>query len=183
MATVSKKTATPAAPNAETVASAKAKIEKTAKAERQDGESAFAFAGAAQDQYAALMKTLGVNSEELQGRTQEMMDASRESFETAQSHFQDASAQMMEAARQEMSDVVDFANELTRARTVSDAFEIQRDYWTRLFETRADRARAMAQSSVDAIRETTEPMQRTMKGAFAEPAFGNMSAFFPFAKK
>ena len=171
---------------AKTAAPAAAK--KSARSTSAEGEAAFSFASpmfsdAARERYDALLKSFNDNAEEFQGRTQEMLDAGRESFETAQTHLQEAGSEMLEAARQDMADAVDFANELARAKTVAEAMEIQRDYWTRLFESRADRVRSMTETSMAAIRETAEPMQRTMKTAFAQPAFAGFEAFFPFAKK
>ncbi|MBI1392730.1 MAG: hypothetical protein GC152_08320 [Alphaproteobacteria bacterium] len=186
MATVTKKTTEHAdatiTSNAPTTAAKKPEA-KSAKSKHDGGETAFMFAGAARDQYETLLSAFNENAEEFQGRAREAFDASRESFETARAHLQDAGAEMMDAARQEMTDAVDFASEISRAKSVGEALEIQRDYWTRLFEGRMERTRSMAQASVEAMRETAEPIQRSMRAGFGDQGFAGMSAFFPFAKK
>ena len=107
--------------------------------------------------------------------------ALRAGFETAQERFSAVNADVMTAAREEMTDAVEFANELARAKSVSDAMEIQREYWTNLFETRVERTRAISQASAEAARETMEPFTKSMSSAFgAVPAFDK---FFPFAAK
>ena len=147
----------------------------------EPGSDAFAFSDAAREQYDALLKSLNENAEEFQGRTQEFFDATREGFETAQSRLQEASAEAMDAARQEMTEAVDFANDLARAKTVADALEIQREYWTRLFETRVERTRDATQAAVDAMREVVEPMNKSMGAAFNNTP--PLTTFFPQAVK
>lgn len=173
-----RKIAAKAAPAAKVTANA---ADEKASADTH-AENVFGFAESARDQYGAFMKSFGANTEEFQERAHEAMDAAREGFETAQSRFQEVNAEAMDAARQEMSEAVDFANELARAKTVADAFEIQRDYWTNLFETRVERSRSLTQATVEAVRETVEPISKTMSpmGAFNTPAFTNL---FPFAGK
>ncbi|MEO1015865.1 MAG: phasin family protein [Pseudomonadota bacterium] len=182
--TTATKTTTTAAPAAKPAAKTAAKPAPKAAAPKIDAkdenEGAFAFSNAASDQYDALLKSFNENAEEMQGRTQELMDASRESFEAMQTRMQETSAELMDAARQEMSEAVDFANELTRAKSMGEALEIQRDYWTRLFETRVERVRAMTEASMDVMRETSEPVQRSMQTAFSANPF---TSFLPTAEK
>lgn len=149
--------------------------------ENGHAEGAFAFAETARTQYDEFMKSMNFDTEEFSGRAQEMFDASRESFEVAQSRFQEVSAEAVEATRQEVADAVDFANELARAKSVGDAMEIQRDYWTRLMDTRIERMRTMTETMVDATRETMEPVNKSMTTAFG--AMPDFKAFFPFTAK
>lgn len=178
MATATKKAAPAAKPAAKT---AETTVETAAASVNAAADNAFAFSDAARGQYDAMLKSFNENAEELHGRTQEMFEAAREGFENVQTNMQSVGAEAMDAARQEMTDAVDFANELTRAKTIADALEIQRDYATRLFEARVDRFRTMTQTTVDAVRETVEPMSRTMTTAFGKaPTF---TTVFPFASK
>lgn len=143
-------------------------------------ESAFAMSTAAQDQFESMFKVMNESAEEMQGRTQELFDATRESLEVAQSKLQEVNAEALEAARTEMTEAVDFANDLTKAKTLTDAMEIQRDYWTHFFEGRMQRTRAMTDVTMEAMRGAAEPVNKTMQGAFSKTGF---EAFFPFAAK
>ena len=179
MATATKKAA-PARPAAKAAAPAATTAE--AKAESHDVHAdAFDMSNVAREQYDSLVKAFSENAEEFQGRTQELMDAARETIEAAQARLQALNAEAMEAARTEMTEAVDFANELSRAKTVADALEIQRDYWARFFEGRMDRSRALTQASLDAMKESFEPMNRSMASAFA--AAPSFAGFFPFGSK
>ena len=91
------------------------------------------------------------------------------------------SADALTAARDEMTEAVEFANSLARAKTVADALELQRGYWTKLFETRVERARAATEASVEATREMFDPINRSFAAAFSmTPSFDK---FFPFGSK
>lgn len=181
----------PAAAAAAQASAAKETVEKAATAAASD---AFGFAEKARDQYTDFLKAMNENAEKFSGATQEMMEESRERMEQAQARFQEMGAEAMETARQDMTDAVDFANELARAKTMGDALEIQRDYWTRFFETRMERTKAMTEQMVEATRETVEPFTKTpftqtttafpmpfsAAAAFDADAF---KAFFPFAAR
>jgi hypothetical protein len=150
-----------------------------------DAMAAFAdpsaFADAARGQYETALQTFNDSAEKFRVQTEETMTTARESFETAGERMRAVSADAMNAARDEITEAVDFANELARAKSISDALEIQRDYWTRLFETRVERARAMHEASVEATRDAFEPFNRSFTTAFAfTPSFDN---FFSFGSK
>jgi hypothetical protein len=140
-----------------------------------------AFADAARDQYETALKSFNDGAEKIRLQTEETMTTARESFETASERLRAVSVDAMTAAREEMTEAVDFANELAKAKSITDALEIQRDYWTRLFETRVERARAMHEASVEATRDAFEPFNRSFTTAFSfTPAFDK---FFPFGAK
>lgn len=154
--------------------------------------SVFDFSEQARGQYDAFLKTMNENAEQFSGAAQEFVDATRTSFENAQAHAQEMSTEIVETARQDMSDAVDFANELARAKTVGDALEIQRDYWTRVFEARVERTRAATEKMAGLAREAVEPM--TTAKSFPLPFTMPMAtasgfdtdyfkSFFPFAAK
>ncbi len=177
MATATTKAASPRA-KATTNGAAKKAAPETA-----SNESAFAFSNAARDQYDTLLKAYSENAEEMHGRTQELMDATRASFETAQARFQEVGVEAFDAARQEMTDAVEFTNELAGAKTVAEALEIQRGYWSRFFEGRMERSRSLTQATVDAVRDSVEPVSDSLKTTFKTEAFPGFNAFFPFAGK
>ncbi len=163
---------------------AKKSAPKTA-AETSDSVVQFAdmtaFADAARDQYETALAAFTENAEKIRAQTEEQLASARESFEAAGERLRAVSADTLAQARSEMTDAVDFANELARAKSAPDALEIQRRYWTKLFETRVERARALSEASVEAAREVMKPMSKSLDAAFAfTPAF---SAFFPFATK
>ncbi|MEM6537998.1 MAG: phasin family protein [Pseudomonadota bacterium] len=186
MATVAKKTTTPTKTATKT-ATPKASTASSSDATTNDDHDvlggAFAFSGAAKEQYETLAKAFSDNAGEFQGKTQEFLDASKESFEVMQSHMRDAGTGMITAAREDIEDAVDFANELSSAKSVTEAFDIQRDYWTRYFETRVSRARTMFSDGTTAIRETAEPIQQVASSTFGDSPMASMTNFFPFAKK
>ncbi len=147
-----------------------------------DGSAvAGAWNEAARDQFGVALKTFNDAAEKIRVQTEETMAASRKGFDAANERMRAVSADAVAAARVEMTDAVEFANELARAKTISDALELQRGYWTKLFETRVERARAMTEASVEATREAFEPMNRSFGSAFAfAPSFDKI---FPFASK
>lgn len=144
-------------------------------------DTAFAFSDAARDQFETAMKAFNDNAEEIRTRTEETMSLVRDSFEQAREKMQAVNSEMVAAAREEVTEAVEFANELARARTMADALEIQRNYWTRLFETRVERTRALTQASIDATREMFEPMARNTSAPLS--AFAGFEKFFPFAAR
>lgn len=158
---------------------------KSAKTTEPKFDDATAFAGvwgdAAREQYETALKTFNDNAEQFRTQTEEAVESARKGFDAANERMRVAGADAMTVAREEMTEAVDFMNDLARARTISDALEIQQGYWTKLFETRVERARAMTEASVEATREAMEPMTRNYASAFSfAPAF---EKFFPFGSK
>ena len=140
-----------------------------------------AFTDAAREQYETALKTFNDSAEQFRTKTEETLASAREGFEAAGERMRAVSTDAMTAARDEMAEAVDFANELARAKSLTDAFEIQRDYWTKLFETRTERAKALTEASFDVSRSAFEPFNRSFASAFAfAPAFDK---FFPFSAK
>ncbi len=133
----------------------------------------------ARSQFERLYANLNDHAETVRGQANELIETVRANVETTQAHLKSVNAELVEAARTEMAEAVDFANELARAKTVTDALEIQRSYWTRLFETRVERARGLTNASVEVARETIEPFSKTFAAAFSPSAF---ERFFPVQK-
>lgn len=162
---------------------AKKTVRKTAKIVTDNTADAFtageSFSAAANDQFQTVLNAFTENAETLRTQTEDAMAAFRSNFEATQSRLQSVGAEMVEAARTEASEAVTFVNELARAKTIADALEIQRSYWTNLFETRVERTRELAKTSVEAARESFEPFSKS----FATPAFASFEKFFPFATK
>ena len=130
-----------------------------------------AAADQARSQFERLYTNFNDQAETLRGQTDELMQTVRANVETTQAHLKSVNAELVEAARTEIAEAVDFANELARAKTVADALEIQRTYWTRLFETRVERVRGLTNSSVEVARETIEPFSKSFAAAFSPTAF------------
>lgn len=133
----------------------------------------------ARSQFERIYANFNDHAETMRGQTNELIESVRANVETAQAHLKSVNAELVEAARTEISEAVDFANELARAKTVADALEIQRSYWTRLFETRVERVRGLTNSSVEVARETIEPFSKSFAAAFSPTAF---ERFFPVQK-
>ncbi|MEL7486252.1 MAG: phasin family protein [Pseudomonadota bacterium] len=160
-----------------------AKPAATAKAKTGTVDAASASAGvndAAFDQMDSFFGAFNDNAEMLREQAEDVMGALRDNMETATNRMQSVNAELIAAAREEITDAVDFANELSRATSITDAMEIQRDYWTNLFETRTERARALAQTSADAARDVVEPLTETMSASFKNNPFEKL---FPFPGK
>ena len=104
-------------------------------------EDMMALAGAwgetARETYETAFKSFSENAEKFRAEAEESFTTARAGFEAASERLRTVSADTLVHARTEMTQAVDFANELARAKSVADALEIQRGYWTKLFETRA----------------------------------------------
>ena len=142
--------------------------------------AAEAFATTARDQFDTMLSAFNDQAEAFRGQAEDMLHAVRANVEETQARLQSANAELLDAARAEMAEAVDFANELARAKTVADALEIQRGYWTKLFETRVQRARDFANLSVETARGSFEPFAKSMNAFGPNVAFDK---FFPFAAK
>ena len=103
--------------------------------------SADSFANAAREQMETLMGAFTGNTEEMREKAEAMNEEMRTRFEKTQQHVSDMNNELMEAARTEMNEAVQFANDMTQAKSVADALEIQRGYFMKLFQTRIERAR------------------------------------------
>lgn len=154
--------------------------EKAVEAATGDAFASFEnISNAARDQYDTFVAAVAENTDTLRDQAEEILETCRGSFETANEQLRSASAELLTAARTETAEAVEFVTELARAKTVADALEIQRDYWTNLFETRVQRARDLTQASFDAARTSFEPLSKSLT---AFPATG-FEKFFPFAAK
>lgn len=166
------------------MATKKTAARKTIKAGEDNVVNAFEQAGsfstAANDQIQSVFTAFSENAESLREQAEDAFSAMRGNMESAQSRFQTVSAELVAAAREEASEAVTFVNELARAKTVADALEIQRTYWTNLFETRVERTREFAKTSAEAARETFEPISKSMTSL---PGFASFEKFFPFGAK
>lgn len=161
------------------MAQARKTVRKTAKAESANAFETANFA-AANDQIKTFIEAFAANAETVRGQTEDFLASARENFETAQTRFQAVGADLVSAAREEAADAVTFVNDLARAKTVGDALEIQRDYWTNLFETRVERARELTKASVEAARESFGPAAKSLA---AMPGFAAFEKLFPFGAK
>lgn len=110
----------------------------------------------------------------------ETMMSMREQFEKTQAQLADVNQEMMEVARTEISDAVQFTNDLAQAKTLTDAMSVQQQYWTNLMQSRVERTQALTEKSVEAAREIMTPAHSSMGAMFDPKAF---AAFFPFAPK
>ncbi len=162
------------------------RVTKNAEQTVENGaETAFAavntWSEAARDQYETALKTFNDNAEKIRAEAEEAFAAARDGFEAANERIKTVNADMMTAAREEISEAVEFANDLARAKSAADAFEIQRAYFTKLFDARAERMRTITEASAEAARAAFEPMTKSYATAFSfAPSFDR---FFPFSGK
>lgn len=130
-----------------------------------------AAADQARDQFERIYSNFNDHAESLRGQANELIESVRANVETAQAHFKSVNAELIEAARTEITDTVDFANELAKAKTVADALELQRTFWTKLFETRVERARDISNATAEVAREAIEPFSKSFTAAFSPSSF------------
>lgn len=152
---------------------------KTAANGGEAAATAKSAANGAHDQFDTLFAAFTTNADTLRDQTQEFMDQVRANFETAQSRFKKANEELVAAAREETAEAVDFVNNLSRAGTIADALDLHREYWTGRLDAGVERAKAFAEASLEATRETFEPFSKSL-GAFAPAGF---EKFMPFAQK
>ena len=132
---------------------------------------------AAQDQFQKMTEMFAGNSEELRAQAETLTEEMRVRVEKTQKALADTNAELVEAARTELSDAVQFTNDLTSAKTFADALTVQQNYWTSLFQNRIERAQDMTQNSVDVARESLTPMNASFGSMFDQSKM--FGAFFP----
>ena len=135
---------------------------------------------AAREQFEAMMTTFTGNAEDMREQTQELAEEMRARFEKTQKQMTEVNAGLVEAARGELSDAVQFANEIVRVKSVSEAMELQRAYWTNLFETRVARAQELTATTVELAKENMEPVETGLDMFAGVKAFQD---FFRFPAK
>ncbi|MEX0644590.1 MAG: phasin family protein [Parvularculaceae bacterium] len=138
------------------------------------------ISNAARDQFEKVAAAYAENAEAFRGQAEEMMETVRGNFESARTRFNAVNTDLVNSAREEAAEAVDFFNNLARAKSVADALEIQRDYWTNLFETRIERTQAMTKATVEAARESFEPFSKSLSAFSTNAAFDK---FNPFSAK
>ena len=141
-----------------TAAKAADDIVATATAASEDAfKSAEDYTKAAQEHFETFVKTFSGNAEDFREQAEEFATEMRACFEQTQKRVADINADLVEAARTETADAVQFASDLTKVKSFADALELHRDYWTKLFETRMERARDLTEVSVETVRVHMEP--------------------------
>ena len=167
MATATKTAAKKAAP-------AKPAITKpdTKSAETSDVMSfanAADWAETAKEQFETMMSSFTGNFEDMRAEAEDIAETTQARMKAVQDHTAKTNARLMEAAQEEMSDAVQFATDLGKAKSFADALTVQQSYWANLFENRMAHVREITESSVEAARETMTPVQT--------PFAANMKAF------
>lgn len=138
------------------------------------------LSNAARDQFEKIAAVYAENAETFRGQAEDLMETVRGNFESARTRFNAVNADLVATAREEAAEAVDFMHNLARAKTVVDALEIQRDYWTNLFETRIERTQALTKATVEAARESFEPFSKSLSALSTNAAF---EKFNPFSAK
>ena len=171
------------------VASTKAPTTKTVKASKpktkttETGATKEIFEGVedlgatARDQMEKLVGEFSSNAEDMREQFEDFSAAVQDSLGRTRGFLTDVSSELAEAAREEVTSSVQFANDLANAKTFSDALDIQRTYWTNIFEARADRARELTERSVEVARESMEPFTAKSSAFFENGAFEKMFRF------
>ncbi len=140
------------------------------------GDSAE-WVNTAKEQFETAMSSFGGNFEDMRAQAEELTEEVQSRLKSTQERAAETNARLMEAAQEEVSGAVQLANELTSAKSFADALTIQQSYWTKLFETRMERAREITETSVETARETFAPVE----AQFAP--FKGFEKFFAFPAK
>lgn len=129
------------------------------------------WAETAKAQFEKMMSSFSGNFDEMREQSEDIAEKAKARLQAVQERAAKTNAELMEAAQEEMTNAVQFASDLGKARSFSDALTVQQSYWTNLFETRMERARALTEATVEAARETMTPV---------ETPFANFKAFEKF---
>ncbi len=140
------------------------------------GDSAE-WANAAKNQFDTMLNAFGGDFEDMRAKAEEMSEEVQARFKATQDRAAQTNAMLIEAAQEEVTDAVQLASDLSGAKTFADALTIQQSYWTKLFETRLERARDITEASVEAARDTLSPVE----APFAN--FNPFEKFFAFPAK
>ncbi len=161
---------------------AKPAAKKAAKPAESVFKSVEDYTAAAREQFEKAFGDFSGNAEELRDQFETLSGAVNEGFNRTREHVTDVSSEIAEAAREEVADAVQFANDLTKAKSLTDALEIQRDYWTNLFEARVERTKEITERSINLARKNAEPFAEAKAPSFFadSKAFEN---FFRFPAK
>lgn len=135
------------------------------------------WTAAAKEQFETMMTAFGGNFDEMREKAEGYAEETQARMKTVQDRAAETNALLMEAAQEEVSSAVNLASELGAAKSFADALTIQQNYWTKLFETRMERARTVTEASVDAARETMTPVEMPFGN------FGGFEKFFAFPAK
>jgi hypothetical protein len=165
--TAAKRTVKPAAKKTEDAAFANADAFKTAEE----------FTAKAREQFEDTMSYFADAAEDMREKTEDVTAEMRARFEKQQKIAADINTDMVEAAKSEVSDAVQFANDLGKAKTFADMLEIQQAYVANLFETRVARAQDMTAKSVEATKEAFTPMTTDFGAFFDTSAYEKMFRF------
>lgn len=140
-------------------------------------ETAGAFAENAQDYFSEFVTKVTDATEDMREQAEDIAEDMRARMETQQKLAADVNAEIVEAAKSEVSDAVQFASDLGKAKTFADALEIQQAYWTNLYETRVARTQDLTTKSVDAAKEAFAPFKTEFASPFDTSAFEKMFRF------
>jgi len=160
-----------AKPAAAPAATTTKKTAKSASPKNDAFKSVEDFTAAAREQFESLTGALSGSTTELRETAQELSGAARDGFDNTQAHVAEVTAELVESTRNEVSDAVQFTKDLTSAKSLTDALEIQHNYWTNLFETRIERSRDITERSVEVTRANLAPFT-----AKAPAIFGGLKA-------
>ncbi len=133
--------------------------------------SATDWAENAKEQFETMMSSFTGNFGDMRAQAEDLAETAQTRMKTVQDHAAETNARLMEAAQEEVNDAVQFASDLSSAKSFADVLSVQQSYWTKLIETRMEHARAITERSVETARETMTPV---------ETPFANMKAFEKF---
>ena len=168
-----------AAPKAAASSTSTPKATKEAAPKAAAEKTAFAGAdltGAVHEQIERVYEAFSVNTGELREQADEFQAALSDGFKATQEHVQATSAEFSEAVSAEVQDAIALGSSLTKVKSPAEALELQKEYWTKLYEARAERARNWTQAGIDVAQDTTTPVAT----AFNTLLESNKNAFGAF---
>ncbi len=172
-------TATPKTTAKQTVKSTAKKAESPAAASAAGDalKTAEDFTAKAREQFEDAMSHFADTAEDMREKAEDMTAEMRARFEKHQQMAAEMNSEFVEAAKEEISDAVQLASDLGKAKTFADAMEIQQAYWSNLFETRVARTQDMTAKTVEAAKEAFTPMATDFGALFDTSAYEKMFRF------
>ena len=163
-----------------TTKTVKAEAEKPAATEFDAYKTVEDYTSAAREQFEKVYENYTSNVEELREKSEDFTAEVKARMEKSRDVATEINSEIIENAKQEFADTVKMVNDLSKAKTVTDVFAIQKDFWTNLYQTRSDSAQALTAKSVEATKEALSPYNTDFEKFFSADA---MKDFFPFSSK
>ncbi|MEM9013776.1 MAG: phasin family protein [Pseudomonadota bacterium] len=168
-ATAAKAKTTPAKKTTKKTAAKKAAPKSVATNENDPTAAFEAYSEAAREKFVRVTEDFSEGAEQMRETLTELAgDLSERATHTGE-QVSAMTSELMDAAKDEVTDAVQFANDLMKAKSFGDALEIQREYWTDLFQARTERARDLSERAMALTKDNLDPITDKASALFRLP--------------